>query len=144
MLLKIVALVSLLALVSVAYLWWQRRQGAVREVERAGALTSEQIGAQRGYYATFVQFSTPMCAKCPGTARLLQTVASEQDHVAHVEVDASVRLDLARDLSIMRTPTTLVLDGDGTIVARMDGAPTAQQAREALAKVHTSGTEYTI
>ncbi|WP_084077430.1 thioredoxin family protein [Demequina sp. NBRC 110057] len=144
MLVKILLIAALLAVVSVGYLWWQRRQGEVREVERAGALTSAQIGAQRGYYATFVQFSTPMCAKCPGTARLLKEVATEQPHVSHVEVDASVRLDLARELSIMRTPTTLVLDGDGTIVARMDGAPTAAQAREALAKVHTAGTEYTI
>ncbi|WP_234986505.1 thioredoxin family protein [Demequina sp. NBRC 110055] len=144
MLVKILLIVALLALTSLVYWWWQSRQGAVREVERAGALTSEQIGAQRGYYATFVQFSTPMCSKCPGTARLLQQVAGEQDHVAHVEVDASVRLDLARDLSIMRTPTTLVLDGDGTIVARMDGAPTAEQARAALATVRSEGTEYTI
>lgn len=144
MTIRIIAVVALLAVSSLGYWWWQRRQGAVKAPQRADALTSEQIGGQRGYYATFVQFSTPMCAKCPGTARVLQAVAAEQPHVTHVEVDASVKLDLARELSVMRTPTTVVLDGDGVIVARMDGAPTHEQAREALAQVHSEGTEYTI
>ncbi|WP_062070298.1 thioredoxin family protein [Demequina sediminicola] len=144
MLEKIVIVVALLGAASAGYWWWQRRQGRVRHVERADALSSEQIGAQRGYYATFVQFSTPMCSKCPGTARLLKSVASEQPHVVHVEVDASERLDLARELNIQRTPTTLVLDGEGVIVARMDGAPTVDSARAALREVHSEGTEYTI
>ncbi|WP_082095991.1 thioredoxin family protein [Demequina flava] len=144
MTLNIALVIGLLAAASAGYWWWQRRQGRVQHVARADAVTSEQLDAQRGYYATFVQFSTPMCSKCPGTARLLTTIAGEQPHVAHVEIDASVRLDLARRFDIMRTPTTLVLDGDGLVVARMDGAPTPDQAREALAEVHSAGTEYTI
>lgn len=144
MLVRVMVVLAVLAVASAGYWWWQRRQGRVRHVERADAVTSEQLGAQRGYYATFVQFSTPMCSKCPGTARLLTAVAGEQPHVAHIDIDASGRLDLARRFDIMRTPTTLVLDGDGLVVARMDGAPTADQAREALAEVHSAGTEYTI
>ncbi len=113
-------------------------------VTRHNTLSSDLLGAKRGFHATFVQFSTPMCAKCPGTARLLQGVASQHRHVAHIEIDASERLDLARELSIMRTPTTLVLDSDGAVVARMDGPPTVEQAEAALAAVPSDGTDYSI
>ncbi|MFW2512791.1 TlpA family protein disulfide reductase [Demequina sp. SO4-13] len=144
MLERILVIAALLAIASAGYWWWQRRQGRVREVHREGALSSATLGAKRGYGATFVQFSTPMCAKCPGTARLLREVADSHRHVAHIEVDASERLDLARELSIMRTPTTLVLDGDGVVVARMDGPPTREQAEAALAAVPSTGTDYSI
>lgn len=143
MLVRVAIIVALLALVAVAYRWWSSRDGRVRRVEVAGALTPEVLGAPRGQHATFVQFSTPMCAKCPGTRALLQSVAAEHEHVSHVEIDAAERLDVARELGIMRTPTTLVLDSRGVIVARMDGAMTVAQAREALAAVPPP-QDYTI
>jgi hypothetical protein len=45
------------------------------------------------------------------------------DGVRHVEIDAEAHLDLVRRLNIVRTPTVLVLDGDGRIVRRASGAP---------------------
>lgn len=144
MLERIILIVALLAVASVAYWWWQRRQGRVRGVTREGELTAQTLGAARGPHATFVQFSTPLCSKCPGTARLLKEVATEHVGVTHLEIDASERLDLAREHHVMRTPTTLVLDGTGMVVARMDGAPTVQQAREALDAVTRRATGYSI
>jgi len=141
---RVLTVLGVLALASLFYAWWSRREGRVTQVEAAGALSSATLGAPRGYHATFVQFSTPICAKCPPTAVLLKRVAAAEVNVAHVEIDAAERLDLARELGIMRTPTTLVLDGDGLIVARISGAPTEQQAREALATVTTRATDYTI
>ncbi len=144
MLLRIVLIVVILAAATAVALWWQGRQGRVREVERAGALSSATLGAKRGYHATFVQFSTPMCAKCPPTASLLSRIAEEDDRVTHIEIDAAERLDLARELEILRTPTILILDGDGVVVSRISGAPSEQQAREALASVPRTGTDYSI
>lgn len=144
MLVRVLIVIAILVIASVAAVWWQRRQGVAHEVERAGALSSATLGAQRGYHATFVQFSTPMCAKCPPTAALLQRIAAEDDRVVHVEIDAAERLDLARELEIMRTPTILLLDGDGVVVSRISGAPTEHQAREALAAVPRTGTDYSI
>lgn len=135
MLVRLLILAGVLVVVGIAYRLWSARDGQVKRVEIPGALTPEVLGAPRGLHATFVQFSTPLCATCPGTRALLQSVAAERPHVTHVEIDASERLDLARELGIMRTPTTLVLDSDGVVVARMDGAMTVQQAREALAAV---------
>lgn len=141
---RLMIVAAVLAVASLAYWWWSRREGVVRRVDDHGPLSSSVLGAKRGYHATFVQFSTPMCAKCPPTARLLQRVAAEREHVTHIEIDAAERLDLARELDIMRTPTTLVLDADGRIVARMSGAPSEAQARAALDEVPPPGTEYSI
>ena len=143
MLIRLLAIAVLLGVATLAYRWWQGRQGTVRRVERPGSLGAATLGAAPGRHATFVQFSTPMCAKCPPTANLLKRVAGEQPNVTHIEIDAAERLDLARELGIMRTPTTLVLDSDGMVVARMDGAPSEAQAREALAAVPPP-TEYAI
>ena len=43
--------------------------------------------------------------------------------VKHVDLDVDEYLDLARDLNIARTPTILVLDGNGAIVRRASGQP---------------------
>lgn len=140
MLIRILFVAGLLVIVTLAYLWWQRRQGTVRALDDGERLTPSDLAGDGpvpvlGAEATFVQFSTPLCAVCPGTARLLTSVAAERPGAAHVEVDASERLDLARRFDIMRTPTTLVIDRDGAVVARMNGAPTVDQARAALAEV---------
>jgi hypothetical protein len=43
--------------------------------------------------------------------------------VRHVEIDAEDRLELVRELEILKTPTVLVLDADGRIVRRATGQP---------------------
>jgi thiol-disulfide isomerase/thioredoxin len=86
-------------------------------------LTSEQIGHALGERATLLQFSTAFCAPCRATRRILADVAGLTEGVAHVEIDAESRLDLVRQLGVLRTPTVLVLAGDGTIVRRASGQP---------------------
>lgn len=127
------AIVAALLLVStLGYLVWQRRQGTVRFVASANALTPDELGGPRGPRGTVVVFSTPMCAKCPGTKAMLARVIQDYEGVAQAEIDAADRLDIARRFDVMRTPTVLVLDANGVAVSRMDGAPTPAQAREAL------------
>jgi thiol-disulfide isomerase/thioredoxin len=86
-------------------------------------LTSEQIGHALGKRATLLQFSTAFCAPCRATRRILADVAGLTEGVAHVEIDAESRLDLVRQLGVLRTPTVLVLAADGTIVRRASGQP---------------------
>jgi hypothetical protein len=45
------------------------------------------------------------------------------DGVAHVEIDAEAHLGLVRRLDVVKTPTVLVLDGDGAVVRRAAGQP---------------------
>jgi thiol-disulfide isomerase/thioredoxin len=86
-------------------------------------LTEDTVGRQLGERATLLQFSTAFCAPCRATRRILADVAGLAEGVAHVEIDAESRLDLVRQLNVLRTPTVLVLAGDGTIVRRASGQP---------------------
>jgi thiol-disulfide isomerase/thioredoxin len=86
-------------------------------------LTSDELGHALGERATLVQFSTAFCAPCRATRRVLDDVAGMVQGVAHVEIDAESRLDLVRQLNVLRTPTVLVLAADGRIVRRASGQP---------------------
>jgi thiol-disulfide isomerase/thioredoxin len=87
------------------------------------SLSSHDIGHPLGERATLLQFSTAFCAPCRATRRILGDVAGMTEGVTHVEIDAESRLDLVRQLNVLRTPTVLVLAGDGTILRRASGQP---------------------
>ena len=106
--------------------------GRVRAV-RATAASPLGLDADLGRTATFVQFSSAVCAPCRVTARVLDEVSASTDGVAHIEIDAEQRLDLVGELGITRTPTVLVLDGSGVVRSRMVGAPRRQDVLAALA-----------
>lgn len=110
-------------------------------VRRGNALAAERVFPAElglsdsnafGSAATLVQFSTQFCSKCPGTARLLSAEAAELDGVEHIEVDLTDQVEIARAFNVLQTPTTLILDGDGHIRARITGAPTASVVRDEL------------
>ncbi|WP_233508136.1 TlpA family protein disulfide reductase [Spongiactinospora gelatinilytica] len=92
--------------------------------DRGGpVLTADDIGAELGERATLVQFSTAFCQPCRATRRVLAEVTAMVPGVRHVEIDAESRLELVRELGVLRTPTVLVLDAAGTIVRRAAGLP---------------------
>lgn len=86
-------------------------------------LGAAELGEGLGERATLVQFSSAFCAPCRATRRVLTEVAEMVPGVSHVEIDAEDRLDLVRELDILKTPTVLVLDAAGRIVRRATGQP---------------------
>jgi hypothetical protein len=90
---------------------------------------------QRGERATLLQFSSAFCAPCRVARRVLDDVARTVPGTAHLEVDAEHHLDLVRRLGVMRTPTTLVLDGSGAEITRAAGVPRPEQVIAALGQV---------
>lgn len=145
MLTKVAFAVAAMALASLAYAWIRARDGRVQAMPTApGGLSSADLGATRGFRATLVQFSTDTCSKCPPTARLLRRIAEATPGVRHVEIDAVAHLELARRFDILRTPTVLVLNHEGRVVARMSGTPSEAHAREALALAPPPTTDYSI
>lgn len=93
------------------------RPGAGAPVSPATLDTTESLGSA----ATFVQFSTEFCSKCPGTRRLLGEVAGTGSGVRVVDIDLTHRPDLADRFSILQTPTVLLLDHAGTVRSRFAG-----------------------
>ncbi|WP_350278954.1 thioredoxin family protein [Kribbella sp. HUAS MG21] len=96
-------------------------------------VTAAELGGELGERATLLQFSSAFCAPCRATRRTLAEVESMVDGVRHVELDAESHLELVRRLDILRTPTTLVLDGTGAVVKRASGAPRKPDVIAALA-----------
>lgn len=97
-------------------------------------LGAAELGGELGARATLVQFSTAFCAPCRATRRVLGEVAGMVPGVAHVEIDAEARLDLVRELGIVRTPTVLVLDAGGRVVRQAAGQPRRADVIAALGK----------
>jgi thiol-disulfide isomerase/thioredoxin len=79
-----------------------------------------------------VQFSSAFCAPCRTTRVILNDVAEHEDGIVHYDIDAEKELELVRELGIMRTPTTLILDRQGSEIARAAGAPRKDQVLAAL------------
>ncbi|MFG2573997.1 TlpA family protein disulfide reductase [Streptomyces sp. NPDC048481] len=117
--------VAVLAAASAYGVLQRRRSGRVRVRGRDDGrrLGADRLGGALGERATLVQFSSAFCAPCRATRRVLGEVAGLVPGVAHVEIDAEARLDLVRELGILKTPTVLVLDADGRIVRRATGQP---------------------
>ena len=127
--------------VSVAFgLYRALTDGRIRGARRHDAdvrLGAEQLGQELGSSATFVQFSSTVCAPCRTASRLLTDVVRDTPAVAHIEVDAETRLDLVEQLNITRTPTLVLLDRHGVIRHRIVGAPRKPDLLGALHEVLT-------
>ncbi len=130
-----IALVITLVLATAVGVVVQRRNGRFRGVQPlTDVLTApgEPPLAVPGARATFVQVSAEHCAVCPSVARTLSEVAASTPGVAHVELRAEHNLDLVRRYDVRRSPTVLLVDAAGHVVARTSGAMSAAQARAAL------------
>ncbi len=143
-LLILAVVLSLTVLVGVVL---RRREGVLRDtggVGRPSVADQEpavdapvlailaRLGEQPGERATLVQFSSAFCAPCRATRRLLGEVGELVPGVVHVEIDAEQHLDVVRQLKILKTPTTLVLDAAGREVKRAAGQPRKADVLAAL------------
>ncbi len=95
-------------------------------------LDAAQLGVGLGTDATFVQFSSTVCAPCRVTHRVLSEISAEKGGVVHIDLDAESRLDLVEQYGITRTPTVLLLDRAGVVRHRIVGAARAPEVLEAL------------
>jgi thiol-disulfide isomerase/thioredoxin len=110
----------------------RRRAGQARVVTDGERLGVADLAVPLGERATFVQFSSPACSPCRSVRRVLTDLAQAEPDLVHVELDATERLDLAKRLGILRTPTVLLLDPGGRVVRRISGPITPAQARAAV------------
>jgi thiol-disulfide isomerase/thioredoxin len=132
----LIALAVLLALtVGIGgYLQWRERRPQRRV--SAEVVEPQRLGADAlGETATLLQFSTEMCARCPGVHRQLSAMADSHEGVRHLDVDLTHRPDIAKHFSVLQTPTTLILDRDGVIQTRFGGVPNREVVELELARL---------
>jgi hypothetical protein len=114
----------------------KRRNGNFRETD-VGPINPAlaDLGVTGQNPVTLVQFSSAFCAPCRVTRVLCADVASRIPGVRHLEIDAESHLDAVRALEIWKTPTVLVVDGQGQIRRRATGAPNRSQLMAAVAEL---------
>lgn len=122
-------------------LWRRHRDGRARPVagERPATELLAELGFVPGTPVTLLQFSSAFCAPCRATRVICDQLATSQDGVRHLEVDAESHLAAVRALAVWRTPTVLIVDREGGVVARVTGQPTRQQLTEAIAPLLEQG-----
>lgn len=100
------------------------RQSRARHNVAHEVVDPQRLGADGlGEVATLLQFSTDMCARCPGVHRTLAEIADDHEGVRHLDVDLTHRPDIAKHFHVLQTPTTLVLDRHGVVRTRFGGTP---------------------
>lgn len=112
-----------------------RTDGTVRSHKPGSYVTSDQLGHEIGTAATFIQFSSPYCSPCKATHDMVSKLIADKPTVAHVDLQVADHLNMVNQLSVMRTPTTVLINGKGHIEYRVEGAPRPGELADALAKV---------
>jgi thiol-disulfide isomerase/thioredoxin len=124
-------LVGTLVLATAVGLVMKARNGRVRVAPTSGLPADVQaLVAPAG--VTLVQLSTTFCAPCRQARVLLSDLAARTDGLHHTELDLTERPDLAKELSVLRTPTTLAVDGRGAEILRVGGVPKRDELLAAL------------
>jgi len=127
----VLVLVGTLVLATAAGVLLRKRDGRVRTTVVSGLPADVQaLVAPAG--VTLVQLSTTFCAPCRHARVVLANLAERVDGLHHTELDLTERPDLARELSVLRTPTTLAVDGNGTELLRVGGVPKRDELLAAL------------
>ena len=119
-----VVLAVVVILTSLFGIWHRSNQGAIKsaKIHPNFSFDYSQFG-QMGKKATLVQFSTQFCSICPASKEILTQISNSHTGVEFIEIDAEENLNLTKKLSILSTPTVLILDELGEEVARFSGRP---------------------
>jgi len=139
----LIAVLVILAAATAFGLWRKRTNGRFVQSSPAAAsdgsgphrLTAADLGEPLGERATLVEFTSAFCAPCRATRRVLDRVVTSVDGVVVIEIDAEIELALTRELGILRTPTVLILDSEGSIHHRAAGEPRYADVVAALGAV---------
>ncbi len=131
-LLVVAVILALVAVATALGFAWRSQQGRVRVGdERIVSIDGVPLGER----ATLLQFSTEVCSPCRATARVLGALADRTRAVEHVDLDVTHRPELAARYRVLQTPTTLILDRDGAVKARIGGAVRRDLVVAELARV---------
>jgi len=118
--------VGVLVVATVAGLVMRARTGRVRTSTVPAAAAGWSLAGHdpaADDRVLLLQVSSPVCTPCRQTATLLDELSATTPGLVHVEVDVSDRPDVATELGIMRTPTTVAFDRSGTELLRVSGVP---------------------
>jgi thiol-disulfide isomerase/thioredoxin len=132
--------ITALALAAVIGLGVRRVNGRFRTPQPTSDPVLADLGVTPQTPLTLLQFSSAFCAPCRVTRVLCADLAASTPGVRHIEVDAESHVDAIRALQVWRTPTVLLIDGEGRIRRRASGAPSRAQLCSAVESVLGKGS----
>jgi thiol-disulfide isomerase/thioredoxin len=115
-------------------LFWRGRQGRVRAgAEPVSGLPEPVLDRlDRAATVTLLLLTGPLCARCPQARALLSEVVAATPGVRHAELDLAAHPELAAELGVRSTPTTLVVSRTGQELFRVRGVPRRTELLGAL------------
>lgn len=120
------AVLAALVAVGVIGVLLRAREGRIKSAEDTGGSllpTPVRELLDPTSLVTLVQLSTTFCAPCRQARTVLTDLAGRTEGLAHVELDVTNLPDVASDLGVLRTPTTIALDSSGVELLRVGGVP---------------------
>ena len=127
-------LVATLVLATAVGLVLRSRNGRLRTGGIAtGGWVLAGASASGSNRVLLLQLSSPVCSPCRQTAALLTELSARRPGVVHREIDVAERPDVARDLSVMQTPTVVAFGPDGSELVRVSGVPRLPELEAAIA-----------
>lgn len=143
---KIFLIAALIVVSTLLGVYWRASIGRARRIKSGEQVDLSKLLAVKngqpvtkfGKRATLLQFSSEVCSQCAQTARFFGELEKQKKELLHVEVDVTHRMDLAAHFNVLQTPTTLVLDANGVVKARIGGTPRPNVISEELKKLEIS------
>ncbi|MGH3910953.1 MAG: thioredoxin family protein [Pseudonocardiaceae bacterium] len=122
-----------LSVATLVGLLWRSRQGRVRAVRRKATALPEPVLRQvDGAAVTLLQLNSPICARCPQARAVLGELADATPGVKHAQLDLAEHPELAGELGVRATPTTLAFTPAGEELFRVAGVPRRDELLSAL------------
>ena len=129
---NLLLLVAVLLTSSIFGYWHRVSRGKIKSGGRKLEISAKEVGEKLGSRLTLLQFSSAFCSPCRTTKMLLEQLTNDLPDVKHIDINAESHIELARNLNILSTPTTLVLDSDGREIGRAVGVPKREQVLNLL------------
>jgi thiol-disulfide isomerase/thioredoxin len=109
------------------------RTGRLRTGTATGGWALAGASSSGSDRVLLLQLSSPVCSPCRQTAALLTELSIRRPGVVHREIDVAERPEVARELSVMRTPTVVAFGPDGSELLRVSGVPRLPELEAAIA-----------
>jgi thiol-disulfide isomerase/thioredoxin len=72
---------------------------------------------------TLAQISTTFCTPCRHAHARLSALAERTAGLSHVDIDVTHQVEVAHQLGVLRTPTTIAFTSEGVELLRVGGLP---------------------
>jgi len=124
----------LLFMASCIGFYYSKRTGSLKNKYGSIPLSFE-FDLVFGEKATILLFSSAFCTQCRMAKSVIASKVKFFPEISYVEIDGDSNLKLVRELNILSTPTTIILNRERREIARAVGVPKNFQLEKLLKSI---------